>query len=515
MNSGRTPRFCSFIMPLILAAWIAPSSSHAQAPPRQLHEEQALRMAIDSNPSLRSAVLELQRAAESVRLEDHRYPYSLQLDAGATHTETPTVQNVNDANSIDLGAELSRTFPTGTRASVRVEGYRETTTRPGSTINTAAGPVAMDATTSGPTYGTLARASVAQPLLRGAGREVGESGLRVARIARDAAALSRDTAASQTARDVQLAYWELWYAQTSLSIEQGALALAVRQRDEASQKVKDGALAPVELLSFETRIAAIEEAVVSARSQRRQRALSLAEAIGDPSAFGEDLLASTEQSPTGGPLPRRASALEEARAKSPEVMEAKANLRLAEEQLTAAGDSYRSRLDLEGYVQVAGIGDQQVPPALEQLARGRATSAHVGLVYELPLGDDRRVAERSRQLLAIRVAQQRLRAAEQRVRAELESVFEEESAARRRLELAQETVRRAELQLKAQQERYEIGVAIPIEVREAEDELRQARQRAERARVDVAEAEIRRTHLTGELLQRVASQVNQAPVAAR
>lgn len=484
--------------------WLAPLGASAQnAAPAQgqrLDQDRAVQMAMVANPTLQAAVLELKRANESVRFEDGRYPYILLLDAGVTRTATPGLSNggvsVSKSDSVDVGAEVSRTFPTGTRASLRVEGSRDMRREP---------------VESGPGYGTSARASITQPLMRGAGTEVGEEQLRVARINRTASELSRDRVASEVARDVLLAYWELWYAERAAQIELGARDLAKRQRDEAQQRVDDGALAPVEVLPFETRVASLEESVVSADTQIRTRSLVLSQRIGSSQAFGPNLLAGGDAEPNATSMPLRTAAIENALTNSPEIRELSAQLRLAQEQVKVSGDSYRPRLDLEGYVQVAGLGNREVPPAFEQMGRANATSLHVGVVYELPLDDARKVTERSRDLLAVRVAEQRLLSARQRIQSDIETLFEQERAARIRLQLAEKTSEIAEKQVAAQNERFDIGVAIAVEVQQAQDELRQAQLRTVRARVDVVESEIERDHATGRLLERIADQLRRDP----
>jgi outer membrane protein TolC len=196
------------------------------------------------------------------------------------------------------------------------------------------------------------------------------------------------------------------------------------------------------------------------------------------------------------------------------MRELEGQLRLAREQLRTSGDSYRARLDLEGYVQVAGLGQQEVPPALEQMVKGQATSAHLGLVYELPLDDARRSSERSRDVLAVRVAEQKLQAARQRIQAEVETLLEQEQAARIRLELAEKTAAIAAKQVAAATERFELGVAISVEVQQAEDELRRAQLRAVRAQVDVVEAGVQREHATGQLLAQVGDLLRRSPTEA-
>jgi len=343
--------------------------------------------------------------------------------------------------------------------------------------------------------------------MRGFGTEVGEQQLRVARINRSVSQLSRDRVASEIARDVLVAYWELWYSESAVEIETAARDLAKRQRDEAQQRITSGALAPVEILSFETRVASLEEGVFSAQTDQRRRSLTLAQRMGTTEGQSANLLASIDQEPTVSAMPQRATAIEQALANSPEIRELTGQLRLAREQLKTSGNAYRPRLDLEAYVELRALGHQEVPPAFGQIGTARAPSAHVGVVYEWPLDDSRHSAEKTRDLLAVKVAEQRLVAARQRIQTEVDTMLEQERAARVRLQMAETTAGIAEKQVAAVTERYELGAAIAVEVQQAEDELRKAKLRAVRARIDLVEAEVQRAHATGQLLDRIADQL--------
>jgi hypothetical protein len=166
----------------------------------------------------------------------------------------------------------------------------------------------------------------------------------------------------------------------------------------------------------------LEESVLSAIATRRQRALSLSQQIGAPEVFSADLVTSAEGPPEAPPVPVRAQAVQVALSTSPEVQELTSQLRSAQERLPIAGDAYRPRLDVEGYVQLAGAGDRTVAPVVQQIGRASATSVHLGLVYELPLDQSRKVADRAQALLTVRMAEEKLRAARQRTKLDIDSV---------------------------------------------------------------------------------------------
>jgi outer membrane protein len=472
----------------------APASAPA-APRRTLTVEQVVAQALRQNPTRSAAELSRDQARAGVTAEEGRYPYVLAGDAGYTRVTSPRL-GANDSissstsRSITLGAALRRTFPIGTTAELRLQGER---------FDDNLDASSFAGNSSGGGYGLTARASLTQPLLRGAGTRVGELELRSARVQRDAADKQLRRVASETVRDSLLRYWELWYAEAQIEIERGALELAREQEREASAKVQQGALALADSFSFQTRVAELEESLVSAENARTQRALELATAIGAVDSDAVTLSASSEL-PEPGPL-GSAKAVEAALARdSVELAELESNWRAASVRAEAAGESSRPRLDVEGYVQSQGLGEK-ISSAAERAAGMSYLAVHVGLSGELPLDGTRYRAERESALLAVRIAEQNLRGARVRLAAEAHAALENESSALRRLELAQRTLQIAQKSYEAESARFELGQTIPIQVRQAEDELRRAKLRVTRARVDVIEEQVLIGHLSGKLAE--------------
>lgn len=492
---------------VLTAALLCGPPSHAQSAGTRLDEADAVREAMARNSSLRASLYDYQQAHQTVIAEDSTYVPRLLVDAGVTHSESPRLTGdstaTSSSDSIDLGTELQHTFPWGTAFSVRLEGNRAS-----STSQYAAG--ADQLVTTGPGYGLLGRLSVTQPLLRGFGTDVGESSWRQAELSRTSSERARDQAASQTLRDVLVAYWELWYTDQALGIEQGALELAQRRRDDAKRRVEAGADAPVAALPFETRVAELEQSVLSAVAQWQQQSLQLGLLLGRDAEQAEDLHAAADSVPSA-PERERAQILKAAVEQSQVVAQQKVQLELARERALVAGESDRPRLDLEGYVQTHGLGNQAVPPALEQFATFGAVSAHVGLVFEIPLSGARHSAQRRAAEAGAEATRERLYGAEQQAKTDAAAELVKLAQARRKVELALAMADVAERNATAQQKRFDAGDAIALEVHEAEDELRRARLTVERARVDAVQASIRIDHLVGLLLRRYAAIIPDSP----
>jgi outer membrane protein TolC len=468
-----------------------------QAPgPRRIGSGEALRLALKRNPELRAALDELERSAQDVRAEEGLYPFVLQLDGGYTHASNPSLSSQGGVNfrandTARGGAELRKTLPEGTSAALRLEGSRSASKGP------SWDPSGADRL--GPGYGLSTRLEVTQPLLRGAGASIGEAGLRQAIKAQEVARRKLRRSTSQMIEQVLSTYWELWYAERALEIDIKARDLARSQLEEIQARVEAGGAAPVEVLPFETRLASLQEAIVAAETERARLGVELGRLLGTPEPGGRLATDGAEQPPVPAGDPALGEVLKRAVNGSPEVLELAAALALSQERAEVAADELRPRLDLQGWVQAQTLGDDELGPVFEQYGQTEAYSAYLGLLYELPLDDRRRQARRAAAALDVEINREQLIAARNRVTADVRSAVETLLSARKRVAFARQTLEAAEKQARAERERHDFGAAIYVQVREAEEAVREAGLRVERARVDLVQADIALQGLTGEL----------------
>jgi len=451
--------------------------------------DEAVEIALRQNPSLAAAVANLERASWAVIGEDAFFSPTLRLDVGANHSETPAFRNGQiDRTGIDqlqVGSTLSHRLRLGTDLALRLEHNQRWED----------GREDLSLFAIGPVYDTSARLELTQPFWRGSGRKVVEAALRQARGAEAEALRSAERAASQLVRDVLVAWWELWYAEEALRIEEEALRLAERQRDETRRRVGLGTAAPVSVLTFETRVAEREEGVANALRQRQERALALAAQLGDLSL---SISAGPPSLPLV-PLPEQESVRKMAAERAPEVREAEASLDLASLRAEVLADPFRPRLDVQGFAEVGGLSSVYAGFG----GRDRfAWTAGVNLVFELPLNGNLHRAAAAQASLSVREADRRLAQARLGAEAEADAERARYESAKARVELARKTLEVAEAQLVAEERKYEIGTSTPIEVLQAEEAVRSARLRLARAEVDLRNAETAIEHLTGGLVQR-------------
>lgn len=467
-----------------------PVASHA------LTEHEVVVLALQNNPSYRSTLLALEQARHRVDGERGAFPWVFQADGGYTHSEAPGLGPqrsvvTSTSDSVSVGSQLEKSFPAGTGLRFRVQGDHYETRRPTTSLATG------ESTTSrGVGYEMSARATLTQPLLKGRGQQVNLAGLRTARISRTQAERASELTASELVRDVRLRYWELWYADRAVGIEREALELARRQHEEAVARAAQGALAPVDVFTFETRLAELRESVVSAEAGVVVARLELEQLLG-----GGSVTEIQATPPAGVTLPSEAVVVKLLEVSSPDVAELEERVRLAQANAEQATEPYRAQLDLESYVEARGLGNGRPAPAAEQLGRLDAVSAYAGLLYRTPLDRRQRDSAQATADLEVSIARSNLTSARQRLRVSAVSLVASARAAQASLGAARKTEEIAARQFEAERLRFAAGATTPIQVQVAEDSLRQARHRVERATLDLVEARIQLDHYTGELLR--------------
>jgi outer membrane protein TolC len=481
--------------------------------PRSLSEGDAVAAAVAHNPTLHVALLRASQDRYALLAEQALYTPTFSASAGYTHTRTPSLYDVpamgvaeerhetrvGSSDVFDLGVGLTKPFSFGTVASASLFGQRSLRS-----VDTS-----LAGSARGPGYSLVGQLALTQPLLRGAGRDVGLASLRQTKLQLSATELNAQQVASTLLSQVVGAYWELWYAAEVARINEASRELARAQQGQANQQVQSGALAPASALPFTTRVAELEEAVLGARTEVRRRELLLAQLLGNEASVGGGLAAGDSPNPPSADEPAAATATSDALTHSYTRKQLQAQLALAKDQLEVSGDPLRPRLDLDAYVQAEGLGNRSVPPAFEQFGKMEAVSAHVGLTFEMPLSDDRRSAQVEQARLSAHVVQEQLREHELSVRGSVANAIAQRRAARERVELSTRTEKVAREQAEAERARFQAGGSIALVVQEAEDSLRQAQLRAQRARVDLVLADLALAELRGQLLSRYSSAIQQ------
>ena len=446
----------------------------------------AVGSALRGAPEMADAKLAVTEAGADIKEADGAF--DLRLDANWTYAESfaPVfVSSVSMAQIIRLrdfvlDQTASRRFSTGTEVAVEYLSLTESVL-------------------GGTNDFTLTRETVelrlTQSLLRGRSLSANLAPLHAAQRKDDATRLALKARAADLARAVEVAYWELAYAERELDIEERALDASRKHLDDTRKRVRAGRVAPADLLIVERAVAVAADELVAADGRRRARALELARLTGLDTA---QLHARDWPSPRGtvrpdavldavrnAPLARAADALRDAR----------------EEEARAIGDRSLPRLDV---VAMAGPSGEQptAGEALRAMARFDELAWSVGLVFSWSPGgtaqeaaSERATAERRRAGLAREIARRDLEDHARKMIATLDGAV-------RRGELAKKAVDLANRALQAEQARFEAGTVPAKNVLDRQMELAQAELREARVQADAAVARAEIEGMTGENLER-------------
>ncbi|WP_437541063.1 TolC family protein [Sorangium sp. So ce367] len=487
---------------LAALALAATCSLSVAARAETLTAEEAVRRAASQNPSLRAALLEATAARQAVAAEEGaRRPT---LSASVTGQYQESYGRVADANGGAPGNGAGALQRSG-GASVASNAALRYTTDVGTSLEVGASARSPADGTPGPNYGAQAYVSARQPLLRGAGTDAVLAPYAQAQASAVAAEQERELAASQTALDVLGAYWELWYAEQAILVQEQALAAAERLRADAKARAETlGTGTKVDVLRFSTSAASIADALSQARATRAARAIALGRALGMAPASAASL-APTGAPPSLGALPPADALVRAASERSLELAALRADLDAQRARVGAAEDADQIRLDLFATASMDGQWVRDGLPGLSLPGGRPAFGVLGGIEVELPLGGGRASADAARARTQLAAAEARYQARAEAIAADVSSLRASLEAAAEQVALATETARMAGELAEAERQRLSLGTATSADVVQAEQTRREAELRRLRAAVTELASRLQLDHETGALLVRFAS----------
>jgi outer membrane protein TolC len=304
--------------------------------------------------------------------------------------------------------------------------------------------------------------TVRQPLMRGAGRDVVETDLRVAEAEREVGRWQYRQQLLRVASDALSAYWQLQRATAAQGLRRQALDNALELREDTRVRIAGGRLAP----------AAIDEAQVAVATREAEIARG-AQAVAEAEARLRVLLdlppedggwalvapAPADPAPADEGLPGAARRLPDALAAWPPLRVAQWRRVQAEHRLKLADDRTLPALDLSLSVSSNALEYGPMTAATRAL-EGRNPDWSIGFSLEVPIGGDPRAkAQQRAQQLRLQQAELEIRSVQQALASDLYNRVAQLDALRR--EQAQTLLdRNARRELLAAEEaQYAVGSA--------------------------------------------------------
>ena len=451
-----------------------------------LRLEEAIGIALERNLSL---VVERYRRSESeFRLDESLgiYDINARVDLSSFDETNPAASNLDGADirateGTSWNFNLSKLVPTGGTASVIWNNSRFQTNSTFALLN--------------PSFNVDFDLRFVQPLMRNFGKEVVESGIRVAR---NNIEISRENFELQVIGVLQLvedAYWSLVEAQAQLEVAEESLSLAQKLHEQNRIRVEVGTLAPLELVTSEAGIATRKEEIIRARAL-----------VGD----GEDLLRqllnlnqaevwaasiAPETDPEMTPIELDVEqAVATALERRPELRGRRLGQQNLEIDAIFRGNQARPELNLALTYGYNGLGGDitardfftgeilfQAPggygDALDQItgADFDGWSAALNLSYDI--GNRQRKAQRALADVAVERGLAEIQDLELGVITEVRRLARLVGASAEARESARVSRHLAEKNLDAEQKRYQNGMSTSFQVLEIQEDLSQARSR--------------------------------------
>jgi outer membrane protein len=353
-----------------------------------------------------------------------------------------------------------------------------------------------------PAWTTLVGVEARLPVMQNRAIDPARRAIRVAQVGKERSALSLRRTLLETVNAVEQAYWTLVAAQRDVEIKQQSVTLAEQQQSDVQARIdakttpeSDIAQPTAEIGRRRGDLYASEEA--RARAERALKLLMLeneSDPLWDTEVRAVD---APDITPNAGQTTAELqAALKDAAEYRPELADVAARLKLQDIEIEAANDRLKPQLDLVASYTARGLSgsehDARVPiqgipvvfndefdggplTSLHNLARMRFPDASVGVQVSIPIGNraakaDVAVAQSARrQTLSLRDKEA------QRIAVEVRNAVTALQTASQRLEAARVSREAAEVQLRAEQDRFEAGLTTTFLVLTRQNDLAAAR----------------------------------------
>jgi HAE1 family hydrophobic/amphiphilic exporter-1 len=472
--------------------------------------EEVIRKVLDNDRDLEVARIAAQEAVFNVNGAKGAYDPILGLNAYRVKNVTPVASLLGGAadgkltqKQLFADPQVSGNFPwLGGTYALDFSSSRQSTDSTFITLN--------------PQFPTSVNLNLTQPLWRGLRFDENRYRLQVARKNVQLSNEQLRQRVIETVTQAIQAYWELDYAYRNLAVQIEAVRLAEQQDLSNRRQVRQGILAPVDVIQTQTQISTFQQDVFTAQAGLTRAENTLKQLIlatrQDP-AWNASLVPTTSLN-LETEAPQLADALQQALSSRPEIAEAKANLDINGLDVRLSREQARPQINAVAKLSAQGLSGHPIPfvasPILQELglaagtlpaifpggytqslnnvANGIFPSVQVGVQMSLPIRNRTAAAQ-----VAVNAAQGKRLAAQQQsvemaVEADVRNSLQAYLAARSRLESAESASGFAGEQYASEQRQFRAGTSSVFLVLQRQTDLIAARSREIRAKADLGNA---------------------------
>ena len=467
----------------------------AQTASQDLALRDAVSRAIEKN---RDVVVERESATlanAGIERAEGAYDPTFRADVRYRDQQIPVTSLLNSAPAGDLAPRQTRLTSTTSFSELL---------RSGATLSFSAS-LARNTDNSfitliSPSWSSSIGVEARQPLLQNRQIDPARRAIKVARVTRERSDISLRRTLLETVNGVEQAYWTLVAAQRNVEIQQHNIALAEQQQSDVSVRI-EAKTAPESDIAQPTAEIARRRGELYAAEEARQRAenalkLLMLEGPADP-LWNQPLRASDPADIATTPIDLTA-ALRDAEQNRPELADIAARVQLQDIDIESAKDRLKPQLDLVAAYTSRGLAGAlsdyarpiipgiplTVPDntsgafgqSLANLSRMRFPDASVGVSLTVPIGNHVAKADLA---TAQTTKTQTLTAREresQRIASEVRNAAVALQTAAQRIEAAKAGRDAAEVQLRAEQDRFTAGLTTTFLVLTRQNDLLVAEQ---------------------------------------
>lgn len=396
---------------------------------------------------------------------------TLNISAGVSRSTSPTTsQLIGSASFTSLSHRYTvgygQTLQTGTRLDVDLILNRNSSNNRFNTFN--------------PSYfGTLTYA-LNQPLLRDFGREINMRSIRIARNNVRLSEVQFELQMIDLVSQAQNLYWDLVLQREDIKVRKQALDLAEKTLSDNKRQVQIGTMAPIEVVQAESAVAQRQEQMVSTTylaDQIQDRIKRMITNLGDPALVLAQLNPmEAPHKPGADDIMPLEEAIKYALESRPEMRQLALQLQNNNIDLQYSINQLKPDFSVGGSYTQSGVGGVEraqaslgVPgpivrqggltDAFSQLFGYNFTGYSVGFSLSIPLSNKTAQAEYSRVVLDRQTIEARRNALAQAIALQVRNAHSQVEMNRARITAAQKALQLAQMQLDAEQKKFQLGTS--------------------------------------------------------
>jgi outer membrane protein TolC len=499
------------ILAIIFAAALPAGALFGQDTMKSMTLEECLIRAMEQNLGLQVQVqnpeladLRVSQAGE-IFLPSMSFDYANQDNRSAATSFLDSLGGIRITKQNSYGVGLSQLLPTGGRLQARVSTGMYDSNERYQTVN--------------PYFSGNLSFTFIQPLLRDFGFNINRREIIVARNNRGIAEATYKMALLTMLYDVEEAYWNLVYSIENYEVMQGSLQLAKNLLERNKRETEIGMMAPIEVLSAQSEVAAREADMLQAEVLIKNRRDALQTLLNMGSAGGENeaQIRPIDVPVVGTSQISMESALALARAGRPELASAELDIKNKDLDLTYARNQLLPEVNLTAqYWSPASSGTQilykddnpltgviigSIPggsrQAIQDALKFKYKNWYLALNVTMPLNFVFSRAAAAQAKVNLTQSKIMLADREQQIFLEVRNAVRDVENNAKRVEAYKVARELAEQKLAAEERKAKVGLSTNYTVLQVQRDLATARSRELQARIDDVLSRARLDKATG------------------